>query len=116
MEESRPRLRTVAGWFPEIVDASLDNDGLPSCSAAEIGEILLEARVLTVWRKVPTEGPPAALDVTLTGLRVDEGTKARLGQMRSRLAALPLRIAIRSVLLSPGAPRTWSTAFRFPMA
>ena len=32
---SRTRLRTVAEWFPEIVDASLDNDGLPSCSAAE---------------------------------------------------------------------------------
>ena len=32
---ARTRLRTVAEWFPEIVDASLDNDGLPSCSAAE---------------------------------------------------------------------------------
>ena len=31
----RTRLRTVAEWFPEIVDANLDNDGLPSCSAAE---------------------------------------------------------------------------------
>jgi sulfur-carrier protein adenylyltransferase/sulfurtransferase len=32
---ARTRLRTVFEWFPEIVDASLDNDGLPSCSAAE---------------------------------------------------------------------------------
>ena len=32
---ARTRLRTVAEWFPEIVDARLDNDGLPSCSAAE---------------------------------------------------------------------------------
>ena len=32
---ARIRLRTVAEWFPEIVDASLDNDGVPSCSAAE---------------------------------------------------------------------------------
>ena len=32
---ARTRLRTVAEWFPEIVDASLDNDGLPSCSSAE---------------------------------------------------------------------------------
>ena len=32
---ARTRLRTVSEWFPEIVDASLDNDGLPSCSAAE---------------------------------------------------------------------------------
>ena len=32
---SRMRLRTVAELFPEIVDPGLDNDGLPSCSAAE---------------------------------------------------------------------------------
>lgn len=32
---SRVRLRTVAELFPEIVDPSLDDDGLPSCSAAE---------------------------------------------------------------------------------
>lgn len=32
---ARIRLRTVTEWFPEIVDATLDNDGLPSCSAAE---------------------------------------------------------------------------------
>ena len=32
---ARTRLRTAAEWFPEIVDAGLDSDGLPSCSAAE---------------------------------------------------------------------------------
>jgi PRTRC genetic system ThiF family protein len=32
---SRTRLRTVDELFPEIVDADLDNDGLPSCSAVE---------------------------------------------------------------------------------
>jgi len=32
---ARTRLRSVAEWFPEIVDAGRDNDGLPSCSAAE---------------------------------------------------------------------------------
>jgi len=32
---SRMRLRTVAELYPEIADAELDNDGLPSCSAAE---------------------------------------------------------------------------------
>ena len=32
---SRTRLRTVAELFPEIADPKLDNDGLPSCSAAE---------------------------------------------------------------------------------
>ncbi len=32
---SRTRLRTAAELFPEIVDAALDNDGQPSCSAIE---------------------------------------------------------------------------------
>jgi hypothetical protein len=32
---SRLRLRTVAELYPEIADAEQDNDGLPSCSAAE---------------------------------------------------------------------------------
>jgi len=32
---SRMRLRTVAELYPEIADAEQDNDGLPSCSAAE---------------------------------------------------------------------------------
>jgi PRTRC genetic system ThiF family protein len=32
---SRTRLRSVAELYPEILDTDLDNDGLPSCSAAE---------------------------------------------------------------------------------
>ena len=32
---SRTRLRTAAELFPEIIDATLDNDGQPSCSAVE---------------------------------------------------------------------------------
>ncbi len=32
---SRTRLRTVAELYPESVDSSLDDDGLPSCSAVE---------------------------------------------------------------------------------
>ena len=32
---SRTRLRTAAELFPEIIDAMLDNDGQPSCSAIE---------------------------------------------------------------------------------
>ena len=32
---SRTRLRTVSELYPESVDSSLDDDGLPSCSAAE---------------------------------------------------------------------------------
>jgi hypothetical protein len=42
-------------------------------AAKEIGERLFEGRTLALWRKALTEGPPAALDVTLAGLRVDDG-------------------------------------------
>jgi sulfur-carrier protein adenylyltransferase/sulfurtransferase len=31
----RTRLRSVAELYPEVLDAALDDDGLPSCSAAE---------------------------------------------------------------------------------
>lgn len=43
--------------------------------AADIGDGLLEGRSLAVWRMALTEGPPAALDVTLNGLRVDDGVE-----------------------------------------
>ena len=41
--------------------------------ADEIGERLLRAQALAVWRNALAEGPVAALDVTLGGLRVDDG-------------------------------------------
>ena len=34
-KRSVTRLRTIAELFPELVDPSLDNDDLPSCSAVE---------------------------------------------------------------------------------
>ncbi len=34
-KRSATRLRTVAELFPELIEGSLDNDGEPSCSAAE---------------------------------------------------------------------------------
>jgi PRTRC genetic system ThiF family protein len=34
-KRSATRLRTVTELFPELVEPSLDNDGLPSCSAVE---------------------------------------------------------------------------------
>ena len=42
-------------------------------ASAEIGERILEGKARTVWRKALTEGPPAALDVALTGMRIDDG-------------------------------------------
>ena len=38
-KRSATRLRTVAELFPELVEPSLDNDGLPSCSAVEALEL-----------------------------------------------------------------------------
>jgi hypothetical protein len=40
--------------------------------SAEIGELLLKGRSLAIWRKALTEGPPEALDVTLTSLRLPD--------------------------------------------
>jgi hypothetical protein len=45
--------------------------------AAEIGELLLKGRSLAVWRKALTEGPPEALDVTLTSLRLPDDVPQR---------------------------------------
>ena len=40
--------------------------------AAEIGELLLREWSLAIWHKALTEGPPQALDVTLTSLRLPD--------------------------------------------
>ncbi len=77
-------------------------------SAAEIGDILLEGRALAVWRKALAEGPPAALDVTLTGLRVNDGAEpdsAILWAPASALAAVPRPLAWLIGLTSRSWPR-----------
>jgi hypothetical protein len=60
-EPARLRLR-------EIVDTL----ALGLKQAQEIGERLLRGRGLAIWRKALTEGPPAALDVTLATLRLPD--------------------------------------------
>jgi hypothetical protein len=40
--------------------------------ATETGELVLKRRSLAIWRKALTEGPPQALDVTLTSLRLPD--------------------------------------------
>ena len=70
--------------------------------------LLLEARALTVWRKALTEGPPAALDVTLTGLRVDDGVEpdtAILWAPASAVAAVPRPLTWLVGLTSRSWPR-----------
>jgi len=79
--DHRPALR-------EIVDSL--SKGL--AHAAEIGEGLLHGKALLIWRKALNEGPPAALDVTLTGLRVDDGLEPEASCVwapASAIAAVP---------------------------
>lgn len=57
-----------------------------------IGERLLAGRALRIWRKALLEGPAAALDITLTGLRVDDGLEPGASMVwgpASAIAAAP---------------------------
>lgn len=77
-------------------------------AAGEIGEQLFDARTLSIWRKALTEGPPAALDVTLTGLRVDDGVEpeaAIVWAPASAIAAVPRRLTWLVGLSSRSWPR-----------
>ena len=56
--------------------------------AAEIGELLLEGRSLAIWRKALTEGPPEALDVTLTSLRLPDDVAPEAAIIWTPAAAL----------------------------
>jgi PD-(D/E)XK nuclease superfamily len=56
--------------------------------AAQIGELLLKARSLAIWRKALTEGPPRALDVTLTSLRLPDDIAPEAAIIWSPAAAL----------------------------
>jgi PD-(D/E)XK nuclease superfamily len=60
--------------------------------AVEIGELLLKGRCLAIWRKALTEGPPGALDVTLTSLRLPDDVApeaAIIWAPAATLAAVP---------------------------
>ena len=76
--------------------------------SAEIGERILEGKALTVWRKALTEGPPAALDVTLTGMRIDDGIEpgaAIVWGPASSIAASPRPLSWLVGLTSRSWPR-----------
>jgi hypothetical protein len=55
---------------------------------AEIGELLLKGRSLAIWRKALTEGPPQALDVTLTSLRLPDDVAPEAAIIWAPAAAL----------------------------
>ena len=61
-------------------------------NSAAVGERLLAGRALRIWRKALLEGPPAALDITLAGLRVDDGLEPGASMVwgpASAIAAAP---------------------------
>ncbi len=75
-------------------------------AAGEVGERLLKGPSLAIWRKALKEGPPEALDVTLSGLRLRDGlepTTSIAWMPASALAASPRRF-VRLVGLSS---RAW---------
>lgn len=77
-------------------------------AAGEIGEQLFDTRTHAIWRKALTEGPPAALDVTLTGLRIDDGVEpeaAIVWAPASAIAAVPRRLTWLVGLSSRSWPR-----------
>jgi hypothetical protein len=56
--------------------------------AAETGELLLKGRSLAIWRKALTEGPPEALEVTLTSLRLPDDVAPEAAIIWAPAAAL----------------------------
>src|SRR5215469_2919779 len=56
--------------------------------AAEIGDLLLKGRSLAIWRKALTEGPPEALDVTPTSLRLPDDVAPEASIIWTPAAAL----------------------------
>ena len=95
--DHRPLLREIV----EVISKGLD-------FAAAIGELLLEAQALSIWRKALIEGPPAALDVTLGGLRVDdhlEPEAAIIWAPASAVAAVPRPLTWLVGLTSRSWPR-----------
>ncbi len=93
--------RAIAGLTPASFSDGADHRALLSKiietlakglnAAVEIGELLLRAQALAIWRKALAEGPAAALDVTLGGLRVDDGVEpesAMLWAPASAIAAI----------------------------
>jgi hypothetical protein len=95
--DHRPLLREIV----ETVSKGLD-------WAAAIGELLLSSHALSIWRRALAEGPPAALDVILTGLRVDdhlEPEAAILWAPASAVAAVPRPLTWLVGLTSRSWPR-----------
>ena len=91
-----------------LLDEMIETLGMGLGAAGEIGEALLEGRALAIWRKALTEGPPAALDVTLASLRIDDGVEpeaAIIWGPASAIAAAPRPLTWLVGLTSRAWPR-----------
>ena len=91
-------------FLEEIIEAL--SQGLTESAA--IGDRVLDGKALAVWRKALTEGPPAALDVTMTGLRIDDGVEpggAIAWGPASAIAAVPRPFSWLAGLTSRSWPR-----------
>lgn len=84
--------------FPDGTDCRplllgiIDTIGLGLRNAADIGDRLLHGRSLAIWRKALTDAPAEALDVTLAGLRIDDGLEPAVSVIwapASAVAAVP---------------------------
>jgi hypothetical protein len=111
-------MRAIAALTPDKFSDRVDYRGVLSeivntlakglAAAAEIGELLFPPRALAVWRQALAEGPAAALDVTLGGLRVDDGVEpegAMLWAPASAIAAVPRPLTWLVGLTSRSWPR-----------
>lgn len=110
--------RAVAALTPESFSDNVDHRPLLSdivetlakglAGAVEIGGLVLTGQALAIWCKALTEGPAAALDVTLGGLRVDDGLEpeaAILWAPASAVAARPRPLTWLVGLTSRSWPR-----------
>ncbi len=91
-----------------LLDEMIETLGKGLSAADEIGEALLEGRALAIWRKALTEGPPAALDVTLASLRIDDGVEPEAAIVwgpASAIAAVPRPLTWLVGLTSRAWPR-----------
>ena len=103
-----------AGDFSDGVDhrplllGIIDMIGLGLGNAAGIGERLLQGRSLAIWRKALTDAPAEALDVTLAGLRIDDGLESAASVIwapASAIAAVPRPYTWLAGLTSRSWPR-----------
>ena len=80
--------------FPDGVDPRpllidiIDAIGLGLSEASAVGERLLQGKALAIWRKALTDAPAEALDVTLAGLRVDDGLEPTVSVVWGPAAAI----------------------------